>query len=49
MLPFTSSHAFMKSDAKSLYFSEHNSDFIEETGLDKYFQDFHDFQYKLYF
>ena len=40
MLPFTSSHSFMKSDAKSLYFSENNSDFIEETGLDKQFQDF---------
>jgi len=38
-LPFTSSHSFMKSDAKSLYFSENNSDFIEETGLDKIFQE----------
>jgi len=43
MLPFTSSHSFMKSDAKSLYFSEHNSEFIEETGLDKHFQEFHSF------
>lgn len=42
-LPFTSSHLFMKSDTKSLYFSENNSEFIEETGLDKHFQEFHSF------
>ena len=37
ILPYQSSQTLMSSDPKSLYFTENNDDFIDETGLNKHF------------
>ena len=39
VLPFQSSHPLMLNDSKAKYFTENNQDFIEDSGLNKYYNE----------